>query len=116
MGRVGFGSGIALKCIPSDSCYMGFRACSLSPNMAFILFSELSFIVYGLVLNLHFVLSADLSALNNAGSKNFVCLKLPDPDPICIFASRKNTTGDTYCHCEFQTIKRHCQTANDSDQ
>ena len=41
----------------------------LSPNLAFILFSEQWFTVYGLVSNLNFVQFADLSALNDAGSK-----------------------------------------------
>ena len=67
----------------------------LTPNPVSILFPEQSSIVDGLVLNQNLVQSADLTALNNFGSKNFVCLKLPAADPICIFASRKNTTGDT---------------------
>ena len=41
----------------------------LSPNLAFILFSEQWFSVNGLVFNLNFVQSAALSALNNVGSK-----------------------------------------------
>ena len=80
--------------------------------MAFILFTEQSFIVYGLVLNLHFVLSADLSALNNAGIKKFSIflfalpdstrtnltlffLKLPKPGPTFIFSFR-HTLVDTF--------------------
>ena len=82
----------------------------LSPNLTYILFSEQWFTVYGLVFNLNVVQSTDLSALDNAGSssKKFNAvlftlpdftrtvptqfyLKLPDPDPTCIFASRHNT-------------------------
>ena len=82
----------------------------LSPNLTYILFSEQWFTVYGLVFNLNVIQSTDLSALDNAGSSskkfNVVLftlsdftrtdptqfyLKLPDPDPTCIFASRHNT-------------------------
>ena len=51
-----------------------------SPNLAFILFSEQWFTVYGLVSNLNFVQFANLSAWNNAGSKkyNIFLLTLPD--------------------------------------
>ena len=41
----------------------------MSPNLAFILFSEQWFTVYGLVSNLNFVQFTDFSALNDAGSK-----------------------------------------------
>ena len=41
----------------------------LSLNLAFILFAEQWFTVYRLVSNLNFVQFADLSALNDAGSK-----------------------------------------------
>ena len=69
-----------------------------SSNLAFILFSEQWLTANGLVLNLNFVQSADLSVLNNADSKkcnNFMFtlhnstrteptpffLKLLNPDP-----------------------------------
>ena len=52
--------------------------------MAFILFSEQLVTVFGLVFNLNFIQSDDLSGLNNAGSKksnNFCshCPILPEP-------------------------------------
>ena len=43
----------------------------LSPNLAFILVSELLFTGYGLVFNLNFVQSADLCALNNDSFEKF---------------------------------------------
>ena len=84
----------------------------LSPNLASILFSEQWLTVYGLVFDLHvlnLVQSADLAALNNAGSKKLssflfslpdstrtnptqCCLNLPDPESdLHFFASRHNT-------------------------
>ena len=70
---------------------------------------EQSFTVYGLVLNLHFALSADLSALNNTSIKKFSIflftlpdstrtdltlffLKLPEPGPTFVFPFRHNTS------------------------
>ena len=80
----------------------------VSPNLDFILFSEQWFTVNGLVSNLNFVQFADLSALNNAGSKKYnnffvhitrfypnrpdpIFFRLPDPEPSCIFSTRHNT-------------------------
>ena len=79
-----------------------------SPNLAFILFSEQWFTVYGLVSNLNFVQFANLSAWNNAGSKKYnnflltlpdstrtdptrIFLRLSDSEPTCIFSTRHNT-------------------------
>ena len=43
----------------------------LNPNIAYILFFEQWYTVYGLVYNLNFVQFADISALNDACSKEF---------------------------------------------
>ena len=54
----------------------------LRPNLAFILFYEQSFAVYGLVLNLNFAQSANLSALYNVLIKKFDNLLYTLPDSV----------------------------------
>ena len=80
----------------------------LSPNLAFILVSELLFTGYGLVFNLNFVQSADLYALNNDSFEKFnnllsilpgstrsgpalFFIELPNPEPTWIVAFQHNT-------------------------
>ena len=80
----------------------------LSPNLAFILVSELLFTGFGLVFNLNFVQSADLYALNNDSFEKFnkflrilpgstrtspalLFMELPYPEPTWIFAFQHNT-------------------------
>ena len=92
----------------------------LSPNLAFILFSEQWLSVNGLVFNLNFVQSAALSALNNVGIKkcnNFMFtlpdstrtdptrffMQLPDPDPTCNFSTRHNTNKIITLSCMWHT-------------
>ena len=80
----------------------------LRPNLAFILFYDQWFIVYGLVLNQNSVQSADLfvPVVKNStifGSQYLIlprptwfCLKLPGSNPTCVFASQHNTTGHSW--------------------
>ena len=81
------------------------------PNLAFNMFSNQPFSIYGQVFYPNFVLSPDLSEFINVAITEFnifclyypilpgptlLFLELPDPDLTYIFSTRRNTSHRTF--------------------